>query len=132
MRFRDAIIAIAEPMFKEITLPVQAALMRHIALELAERTHHPRLLCKTHHGVEMIRHEEQQMQPPMSALFIENNCVMNRGSGFGMTELIGAARLCTDRDEINRAILNPRRPPMWQLLTFRQHDNILAEIFYAR
>jgi hypothetical protein len=95
-----AVIAIAQPMIEKIALPSNADFMGGVMLPERDRMPHTRLGCETHQSMMMARHEQQQMHPPIAALFAAYKRIMKPSGRGRLTELILTTWLGADGDEI--------------------------------
>jgi len=120
------VLGIAQTMIEEITLPLKAHFMGDVVFPLCNRMLHAGLWSKTHQRMEMIRHEQKQMRPPIAALFPKQERIVDQRSCFKSGELVLPAWRCADGDEIYSAIVGPCGDRMRQFFPFRQHGYIVA------
>ena len=110
-----------QPVIEKIPLPPDMHRPRTELFPFRNHHAHLSLLGKQYQGVQMVRHQQEQLHPPIAASILMRNRLEYLSGDFRRTELIATTRPTTDRDKENRVVrTNKRRNAMWQLCSCRQ------------
>ena len=94
-------------MVEKIALPRNPTCFGRVFFKFPDAFPHAELAIETQNGVQMIWHENQQMNPKITAGLIKIERLMKHLRGFVFTQLISSAGRTAYGDEIFRSIVNP-------------------------
>ncbi len=112
-------------MIEKIALPSYAGFFGGVLFKFADALLHAHLPIKAQNAVKVVRHENQQMKPKISAILIKPQGLQNNLCRFFHTQLIFTPRRATDGYEIFRSIFNPDRNSVRQCFSLRKHAQML-------
>ena len=120
----EAFIA-PESVVEKVALPNNPCFACEETFPVSDGLWVPGVFWKRHQCVEMIRHQQKEVDPPCTRGLLMNQGRFNGNSSAGQSELVLPARSTVDRDEEDGAITHPGRHFMWQCLanTARQLPN---------
>ena len=97
----------AQPVIKIVSLPFDAMLLAQIVFPSADDLMHRLDFRKTNQGMQVIRHQKQQVGIPPELALVMLGGFEDHFGGFRITERIGPPAACTDSDKEDGRAFNP-------------------------
>ena len=100
-------------MIEEVALPPNGGSFRSVFLPLRDRVIHRTFDWKGREHVEVIGHEDKQVNVHNAVLLPESKALNERLCDFGIAQLVLMAGTAAYRQEVDRARCNPSWNLMW-------------------